>query len=88
VRPSPLVVLDEVDAPLDGRNVERFVTLLRSFQGSCQFLVVTHNQVTIESADVWLGVSMQEPGVSTVVPFRAPVEASSGRALAGGYMKG
>lgn len=88
VRPSPLVVLDEVDAPLDGRNVERFVALLRSFEGRSQFVVVTHNQVTIENSDVWLGVSMQEPGVSTVIPFRAPQEASSDRVLAGGYMKG
>lgn len=88
VRPSPLVVLDEVDAPLDGRNVERFVALLRSFEGRSQFVVVTHNQVTIENSDVWLGVSMQEPGVSTVVPFRAPQEASDERALVGGYMKG
>ncbi|MCC6402587.1 MAG: chromosome segregation protein SMC [Fimbriimonadaceae bacterium] len=88
VRPSPLVVLDEVDAPLDGRNVERFVTLLRSFEGRSQFVVVTHNQVTIENSDVWLGVSMQEPGVSTVIPFRAPQGTSPEHALAGGYLKG
>ncbi|MCW5937989.1 MAG: chromosome segregation protein SMC [Fimbriimonadaceae bacterium] len=76
VRPSPLVVLDEVDAPLDGRNVERFVSLLREFSGGTQFLLITHNPMTIESADVWFGVTMQEPGVSTVVPFKAPPKAS------------
>ena len=73
VKPSPLVVLDEVDAPLDGRNVERFVELLRDFSQTTQFIVVTHNPTTIESAPVWLGVTMQEPGVSTLVPTRVPV---------------
>jgi chromosome segregation protein len=72
VKPSPLVVLDEVDAPLDGRNVERFVGLLRAFVPQTQFILVTHNPTTISSADVWFGVTMQEPGVSTVVPFKAP----------------
>ncbi len=75
VKPSPLVVLDEVDAPLDGRNVERFVQLLQQFSDVTQFIVITHNPVTIESAPVWLGVTMQEPGVSTLVPARAPQQA-------------
>ncbi|MBS1719453.1 MAG: chromosome segregation protein SMC [Armatimonadetes bacterium] len=70
VKPSPLVVLDEVDAPLDGRNVERFADLLRDFSEAMQFIVITHNPSTIERADVWLGVTMQEPGVSTLVPAR------------------
>ena len=73
VKPSPLVVLDEVDAPLDGRNVERFVQLLRDFMSITQFIVVTHNPTTIESAPVWLGVTMQEPGVSTLAPMRVPI---------------
>ncbi len=72
VKPSPLVVLDEVDAPLDGVNVERFIAMLRLFRETTQFIVITHNPVTIESADVWLGVTMQEPGVTTLVPFKAP----------------
>lgn len=69
VRPSPLVVLDEVDAPLDGRNVERFVQLIREF-ANIQFIVITHNPTTIESAPIWLGVTMAEPGVSTLVPAK------------------
>jgi len=73
VKPSPLVVLDEVDAPLDGRNVERFVSLVKNFTDRSQFIVVTHNPTTIESAPVWLGVTMQEPGVSTLIPTRVPV---------------
>jgi chromosome segregation protein len=72
VRPSPLVVLDEIDAPLDGRNVERFVELLKEFSGMLQFIVITHNPTTIVAAPVWLGVTMQEPGVSTLVPARLP----------------
>jgi chromosome segregation protein len=70
-RPSPIVILDEVDAPLDGRNVDRFVSLMRETSRESQFILVTHNPVTIESADVWLGVTMQEPGVSSLVPYRA-----------------
>lgn len=71
VKPSPLVVLDELDAPLDGRNVERYVDLLKSFAERMQFIVITHNPTTIEAAPVWFGVTMQEPGVSTVVPYRS-----------------
>jgi chromosome segregation protein len=72
VKPSPLVVLDEVDAPLDGRNVERFIELLRDFSKEIQFIVITHNTSTIAAAPVWLGVTMSEPGVSTLVPVRIP----------------
>ncbi len=78
VKPSPLVILDEVDAPLDGRNVERFAALLQEFTANTQFIVITHNPTTIESAPVWLGVTMQEPGVSTLVPARLPEKAVAG----------
>jgi chromosome segregation protein len=70
VKPSPLVILDEIDAPLDGRNVERFVSLMRDSSSDSQFILITHNPVTIESADLWFGVTMQEPGVSSLVPYR------------------
>lgn len=76
VKPCPLVILDEVDAPLDGRNVERFISLMREFNDLTQFILITHNNVTIESADVWMGVTMQEPGCSTVIPFRVPEPAT------------
>lgn len=71
-KPAPLVVLDEVDAPLDGRNVERFAEALVEFSDTIQFIVITHNPTTIEVAPNWLGVTMQEPGVSTLVPARLP----------------
>jgi len=72
VKPSPLVVLDEVDAPLDGRNVERYTDLLRELSETMQFIVITHNPVTIEAATTWLGVTMPEPGVSTLIPTQIP----------------
>ncbi len=74
VKPSPLVILDEVDAPLDGRNVERFVEMLKEFSKTIQFVIVTHNATTIAASPVWLGVTMQEPGVSTLVPATLPPE--------------
>lgn len=72
VKPAPLVVLDEVDAPLDGRNVERFAMALEEFSKTIQFIVITHNPSTIEIAPNWLGVTMQEPGVSTLIPTKLP----------------
>ena len=72
VRPSPFVLLDEVDAPLDGSNVDRFVDLLRDFSRNTQFLVITHNPTTIEAASRWYGVTMQEPGVSRVISYQPP----------------
>jgi chromosome segregation protein len=70
VKCSPLVVLDEVDAPLDGVNIERFATLLKDYAQRTQFIVITHNRETIAAAPMWLGVTMQEPGVSTLIPYR------------------
>ena len=72
VKPSPFVVLDEVDAPLDGANVERFADLLREFGERSQFIVITHNPVTMEAAPVWYGVTMQEAGISRVLSMQAP----------------
>jgi chromosome segregation protein len=79
VKPSPLVVLDEVDAPLDGRNVERFVQTLQELTDKTQFIVITHNHTTMVSAPVLLGVSMQA-GVSMLLPARLPEEAAADEA--------
>lgn len=68
--PSPFVVLDEVDAPLDQANVTRFTALLREFTEQTQFLVITHNNGTMQAADVLYGITMQKPGVSTVMSVR------------------
>ena len=67
VKPSPFCVLDEVDAPLDENNIGRFIRLLEDFKAETQFVVITHNPRTIEAADWIYGVTMEEPGVSTLV---------------------
>ena len=69
-RPSPFCLLDEVDAPLDDANVGRYVRLLSEFKTQTQFIVITHNPRTMQAADAVYGVTMQEPGVSTIVGVR------------------
>src|SRR6266571_1617479 len=69
-RPSPFCLLDEVDAPLDDANVGRYVRLLSEFKDLTQFIVITHNPRTMQAADAVYGVTMQEPGVSTIVGVR------------------
>jgi chromosome segregation protein len=66
-KPSPFCVMDEVDAPLDESNIGRFTAMLEQFKDETQFIVITHNSRTIEAADHVYGVTMQEPGVSTLV---------------------
>jgi len=81
VKPSPFCVLDEVDAPLDEANIGRFLAMLRRFKASTQFVVITHNPRTMEAADWIYGVTMEEPGVSTIVGVEldevAPGEAAA-----------
>jgi len=69
-KPSPFCLLDEVDAPLDDANVARFIRLLNEFKDETQFIVITHNPRTMQVADAVYGVTMQEPGVSTIVGVR------------------
>jgi chromosome segregation protein len=67
LNPSPVCLLDEVDAPLDDSNVVRFASLIREMSRDVQFVVVTHNKLTMEMADHLMGVTMHEPGVSRLV---------------------
>ena len=70
-KPSPFCLLDEVDAPLDDANVGRFVKMLNQFKSRTQFIVITHNpRTTTEAGDAVYGVTMQEPGVSSLVSVR------------------
>ncbi len=67
VKPSPFCILDEVDAPLDDANVSRFLTMIRHFSEETQFIVITHNKRTMAAADYLYGITMEEPGVSSLV---------------------
>ncbi|MCU0427257.1 MAG: chromosome segregation protein SMC [Candidatus Kapabacteria bacterium] len=67
VKPSPFCILDEVDAPLDDANIGRYVNLIRTFSETTQFIMITHNKLTMEAADTLYGVTMQEEGVSKLV---------------------
>jgi chromosome segregation protein len=67
IKPSPFCILDEVDAPLDEANVDRYNELVREMTDRSQFIVITHNKRTMEAADNLYGVTMQEPGVSKLV---------------------
>ena len=67
LNPAPFCILDEVDAPLDDLNVGRFCNIVKEMSEKTQFLIISHNKVTIESADNLMGVTMQEPGVSRLV---------------------
>ncbi|MEM1282079.1 MAG: chromosome segregation protein SMC [Chlamydiota bacterium] len=67
VKPAPFCILDEIDAPLDDSNVERFVNVVQQFIDRCQFIIITHNKRTMAICDRLFGVSMQERGVSKLL---------------------
>jgi chromosome segregation protein len=75
VKPSPFCILDEVDAPLDDSNIDRYTRILKKFSNNTQFIVVTHNKRTMEAAHALYGVTMEEEGVSKVVTVRFNEEA-------------
>lgn len=68
IKPAPFCILDEVDAPLDDANVGKFTQMIRKFSDNSQFIIVTHNKQTMAAVDVIYGVTMQELGVSKLVP--------------------
>ena len=70
VRPSPFCVLDEIDAPLDESNINRFVRMLDLFVAQSQFIIITHNKRTIAKADILYGVTMEERGISKLVGMK------------------
>lgn len=68
IKPAPFCILDEVDAPLDDANVGKFTQMIKKFSENSQFIIVTHNKMTMSAVDVIYGVTMQEAGVSKLVP--------------------
>jgi chromosome segregation protein len=67
VRPSPLCVLDEVDAPLDEANLVRYLSMVKEMSARTQFVMITHNKQSMAAAANLVGVTMQEPGASKVI---------------------
>lgn len=79
LNPAPFCLMDEVDAPLDDANVGRFCEVVREMSQGVQFIIITHNKITMELAEHLHGVTMQEPGVSRLVS----VDVQQAVALAG-----
>ncbi|HIN96452.1 MAG TPA: chromosome segregation protein SMC, partial [Candidatus Marinimicrobia bacterium] len=69
-KPSPYCILDEVDAPLDDMNIKKFTRVLKKFSEETQFIIVTHNKLTMEAANYLYGVTMENKGVSKLVSVR------------------
>jgi chromosome segregation protein len=72
LKPAPFCIFDEVDAPLDDANIDKFNNIIRSFSKDSQFVIVTHNKRTMEAAHTLYGVTMEEPGISKVVGVKLP----------------
>lgn len=75
VRPTPFVVMDEIEAALDDNNVTKFAQYMRSVSQKTQFIVITHRRGTMEEADVLYGVTMQEEGVSKLLKLEVETAA-------------
>ena len=70
IKPSPFIVLDEIDAALDDANVVRYCGFLRSIQKSNQFIIITHKKKTMENSDILYGATMNNDGITKIVSVR------------------
>ena len=67
VRSAPICILDEIDASLDDQNVRKLMDLLKKFKSKTQFVLITHNKITMANSEALFGVTMQEPGISKIL---------------------
>ena len=79
VKPSPFCILDEIDAPLDDANCQRFLKIIQTFSKQTQFIIITHNKITMQASDNLYGVTMSQPGVSQLVAVRFKGEGADAR---------
>lgn len=70
IKPAPLCILDEADAPLDDSNIERFAQMIRELSKNIQFIIITHNRITMSHCDYLYGVTMEEPGISKIISLQ------------------
>ena len=68
LKPAPFCIFDEVDAPLDDANIDKFNNIIRKFSKDSQFIIITHNKRTMAATDIMYGITMVETGVTQVVP--------------------
>ena len=68
LKPAPFCIFDEVDAPLDDNNIDKFNNIIKKFSAESQFIIITHNKKTMAATDIMYGITMAEPGVTSVVP--------------------
>ena len=68
IKPAPFCIFDEVDAPLDDANIDKFNNTIREFSATSQFIIVTHNKRTMNATNVMYGITMQNTGISTALP--------------------
>lgn len=68
LKPAPFCIFDEVDAPLDDNNIDKFNNIIKTFSHESQFIIITHNKKTMAATDLMYGITMAEPGVTSVVP--------------------
>ncbi|UCD18507.1 MAG: AAA family ATPase, partial [Candidatus Zixiibacteriota bacterium] len=77
-KPSPFCILDEIDAPLDDANIQRFLKMIKNFSDQTQFIIITHNKITMEATDNLYGITMEQPGISKVVSVRFQEDPQNG----------
>ncbi|MFM8433642.1 MAG: hypothetical protein ACKOA1_12670, partial [Bacteroidota bacterium] len=68
IKPAPFCIFDEVDAPLDDANIDKFNNIIKKFSKDSQFIIITHNKRTMAATDIIYGITMVETGVTQVVP--------------------